>query len=129
MSDFDLLESGSGPVEPLSQLTPDRTDPEPASGPGVLVDVLPPNARILVTTQHSCYRFVVLEGPDRLVRVTGGKLFPDATEMLLEGATTDAGMIKRGWICAGMPIVLSTGVRRIITSRVESVAFERVRAA
>jgi hypothetical protein len=114
MSDFDPLESGSGSVEP---------------GPGVLVDALPPNARIVVTTLHSCYRLEVIDAEDRRVRITGGKLFPDATDMLLEGATTDAGMTRPGWISVGLRLALSTGLRRIMTSRVESVAFERIPAS
>ena len=126
MRDFDSLESGSGPVEPFSDLTPDRTDSEPSSGPGVLLDVLPREARIFVTTRNSRYHIVVIESADRRVRITGGKLFPDATEMLLEGAVTDDGFVKPGWISVGLPVTLSTGLRRITTSRVESVAFEHV---
>jgi hypothetical protein len=127
MRDTDHL-TGSAPVE-----GPDRTanppDGEPQSSSGVLVDALPPNARIVVTTMHSRYRFDVLDGADRRVRITGGKLFPDATEMLLEGATTDVGTIKPGWISVGLRVALSTGLRRIVTSRVESVVFERVPAS
>jgi hypothetical protein len=127
MRHFDRLESASGPVEPLPDCRPDRTEPEP-SGPGVLVDVLPPDARILVRTRNSCYRFVVIDGAERRVQITGGKLFPEGTDMILEGAFTDAGTLKPGWIRVGLPVSLSTGLRRMTTSRVESVAFERVSA-
>jgi len=123
MRDFDRLESSSGPLESLSE-TPDPTSVEPTSGPGVLVDALPQNARIIITTRNSCYRFVVIEGADRRVQITGGKLFPDPTEMLLEGALTGSGFIKPGWISVGLPVALSTGLRRVTTSCVESVAFE-----
>ena len=129
MTDFDPLETGSGSVEPLADRTHDRTDSEPASGRGVLVDVLPPDARIVVTTLHSCYRLMVIDGVERRVSITGGKLFPEATDMFLEGATTDAGMTKPGWISAGLRLALTTGLRRIVTSRVVSVAFERVPAS
>jgi hypothetical protein len=88
------------------------------------VDALPQNARIIITTRNSCYRFVVIEGADRRVQITGGKLFPDPTEMLLEGALTGSGFIKPGWISVGLPVALSTGLRRVTTSCVESVAFE-----
>ena len=128
MRDFDRLESSSGPLESLSD-TPDPTDVDLSSGPGVLVDALPQNARIIITTRNSCYRFVVLEGADRRVQITGGKLFPDATEMVLEGAITGGGAIKAGWISVGLPVALSTGLRRITTSCVESVAFEHVPSA
>jgi len=125
MRDFDQLESGSGPVEPLD----DQVDLENFSGPGVLVDALPPNARIVVTTRNSCYRLLVIDGADRRVSITGGTMFPEATEMHLDGATADVGIIKPGWIRAGLRVALSIGSRRITTSRVESVAFERVPTA
>jgi hypothetical protein len=125
MHDFDSLETGSGPVEPLDE----QADLEGASGPGVLVDALPPNARIIVTTRNSCYRLLVIDGADRRVSITGGTMFPEATEMLLEGATADVGIIKPGWIRTGLRLALSLGSKRITTSLVESVAFERVPAA
>jgi hypothetical protein len=129
MYDFDRFESASGPVEPHPDRTSDRNDTERSPRPGVLVDVLTPHARIVVRTRNSCYHFEVVDAADRRVRITGGKLFPEATEMLLEGATTDAGSIKPGWISVGLPISLSSGLRRITTSRVESLAFERVPSA
>ena len=125
---FERLETGAGPVEGLSDRTQEQTEPEPKRRPGVLVDVLPPNARIVVRTRNSCYRFEVIDGADRRVRITGGKLFAESTEMFLEGAATDAGGVKPGWISVGLPVALTTGLRRITTSRVESVAFERVPA-
>jgi hypothetical protein len=126
MYDLETVESASDFVG--SRPASDRTHTEPSPRPGVLVDALTPNARIVVRTRNSCYRFEVMDTVDRRVRITGGKLFPEATEMLLEGATTDDGTIKPGWISVGLPITLSTGLRRITTSRVESVAFERVPA-
>jgi len=125
MRDFDPLESGSVTGESLSDFTPDLHDDAESSGPGVLVDALPHDARIMITTRNSCYRFVVIEGAARRVQITGGKLFPNATEIVLEGAITPAGAIKPGWIRVGLPVSLSIGLRRISTSRVESVAFER----
>jgi hypothetical protein len=129
MRDFDPLESSSGTRESLSDLTPDPHDDTASSSSGVLVDALPQNARIIITTRNSRYRFVVMEGADRRVQITGGKLFPDATEMILEGAVTDGGSIKPGWISVGLRVALSTGLRRITTSCVESVAFEHVPSA
>ena len=126
MRDFDPLESGSKTVESLSDLTPDPHDDTAPSGPGVLVDALPQDARIIITTRNSRYHFVVIEGSGRRVQITGGKLFPDATEMILEGAITGGGAIKPGWISVGLPVALSSGLRRITTSCVESVAFEHV---
>jgi len=129
MRDFDPLESGSRTGESLSDLTPDLHDDTVPSGPAVLVDALPEQARIIITTRNSRYHFVVIEGSDRRVQITGGKLFPNATEMVLEGAITSSGAIRPGWITVGLPVALSIGLRRITTSCVESVAFERVPSA
>ena len=129
MHDFDHVESGSPFVEPLPQRSSDRRDSESPSGSGVLVDVLPPSATVVIRTRNSRYRVVVIDGATRHVRVQGGKLFPESTEMLLEGAMTDAGTINPGWISVGLPVAISSGLRRITTSRVESVAFERSRSA
>ena len=127
MRDFDPLESG--PVESFFDSASSPHDDEASSGPGVLVDALPQNARFIVTTRNSSYRFVVVEGANRRVQITGGKLFPDATEVILDGAITGGGAIKPGWISVGLPVALSSGVKRITTSRVESVAFERIPSA
>jgi hypothetical protein len=126
MHDCDRFQSGSGPVEPLQSPTHDGTDDRPSNAPAVLVDILPPKARVVVTTRNSCYRIAVIDGADRRVLITGGTMFPEPTEILLEGATTDAGIIDPGWISVGQPMTLAAGLRRITTSRVESVAFERV---
>lgn len=125
MHDCNQFQSGSGPVEPLRNPTHDGTDDRPSAAPAVLVDVLPPKARVVVTTRNSCYHIAVIDGSDRRVLITGGKLFPEPTEILLEGATTDAGIIDPGWISVGQSMTLAAGLRRITTSRVETVAFER----
>ena len=129
MRNFEPFETASDTVESLPAQAPDRSDSTPRHRPGVLVDVLPPNARIVVTTRNSRYRVVVLDGGERRVQISGGNMFPEPIEMLLEGATTDDGTVEPGWISVGLPVTLWTGLRRITTSRVESVAFERVPSA
>ena len=126
MRDFEQFETASDTVETLPDRTSDRRDSTPRPRPGVLVDALPPNARIVVTTRNSRYRFVVVDGAERRVQISGGKLFPEPIELLLEGATTDSGIVEPGWISVGSPVTLWTGLRRITTSPVEAVAFERV---
>jgi len=129
MRNFEPFETASDTVESLPARTSDRSNSTPRPRPGVLVDALPANARIVVTTRNSRYRFVVIDGAERRVQISGGKLFPEPIEMLLEGATTDGGTVEPGWISVGLPVTLWTGLRRITTSPVESVAFERVPSA
>ena len=128
MRHFERFESGSGLVEPPADRTRERSEDRPSRS-GILVDALTPQARIIVTTRNSRYRFVVIDAADRRIQITGGKLFKEPTEMLLEGSIADDGGFETGWIRVGLPLSLSTGLRRITTSRVESVAFERVPAA
>lgn len=129
MHDFDFRESGPGPVESASAHTSGQSAVERTSRPGILVDILPANARITVATKNSRYHIVVVDGAERRIRITGGRVFPDPADMLLEGAMTDVGMVDAGWISVGLPLTLSSGLRRITTSRVESVVFERVPSA
>ena len=97
---------------------------DPASGSGLLVDALEPGTRIVVGTKHSCYRFVVVDGSQRRATVTGGKLFPESTEVRIEGASAGDNVIKAGWLAVGLRAELSIGLKRITTSSVQSLAVE-----
>jgi hypothetical protein len=94
--------------------------------PGVAFDALEPGTVIVVNTRHTRYRFVVVDGPEQRALVTGGWLFPESTEVRLEGATGGGSMLKVGWIGVGLRLELSIGLRRITTSRVLSIAVEGV---
>jgi hypothetical protein len=58
--------------------------------------------------------------------VTGGRLFPESTEVRLEGSTAGGSVLKIGWIGTGLRLEMSMGRQRITTSRVESVIIENV---
>ena len=130
MPDSDLLDSHSAIVDgPLTRSRPsDASGPE-ALGPGVKLDTLDAGTRIVVATKHSCYRFVVVDGPGQTATVTGGSMFPESTEVRIEGATTGNGVIKPGWIGAGLRLELSIGLKRVTTSCVQSVAVEKGKTA
>jgi hypothetical protein len=129
--DRDLLESHSAIVE--GPLSPESRTPEAGSlealGPGVKLDTLEPGVRIVVATKHSCYRFIVVDGPAQRATVTGGSMFPESTEVRIEGATTGNSVVKQGWIGAGLRLELSVGLKRITTSCVQSVAVEKASSA
>jgi hypothetical protein len=125
--DNDPFDSESAIVEgPASrQAVNSDPTPEPAAGPGLMLDSLEPGTRIVVATKHSAYRFVVIDGAQKRASVTGGKMFPESTEVRIEGATAGAGVIRPGWIVVGLRLELSIGLKRITTSSVQSVSLDR----
>ena len=125
-NDINLHESQSGFVD--SPAAPAGARDESASGPGVMVTSLASGTRIVVATRHSCYRFVVIDGAQKRASVTGGKMFPESTDVCVEGSTNGS-TIKPGWIGVGLRIELSIGLRRITTTAVESVSVEAISSA
>jgi hypothetical protein len=91
---------------------------------GVAVESLQSGSTLIVQTVYSRYRIVVLDGPNRLVRIQGGRRLPDAMKARLEGATAGGSAIKRGWIVIGFEMEFSLAQRRIRSSRVRSVTTE-----
>ena len=74
-----------------------------------------------VHTKYSCYRLVVLDPEKKRARVTGGQLFPESTEVRVEGATAGGTAIKPAWIGIGLRLEMSNLSNRITTSVVQSV--------
>jgi hypothetical protein len=99
-----------------------------ASGdlPGIDLRSLPTSTTVVVNTLYSRYRFTLLDdgGCDALVQ--GGHHFPQETEVHIAGATLGGSRIKIGWIGVGLFLELSVGKKRILTSRVRSIAVEPV---
>jgi hypothetical protein len=77
-----------------------------------------------VHTTYSCYRLVVLDDEGKRARVTGGRYFPEPTDVRVEGATAGGTAIKPGWIGVGLRLELSSHSNRITTSIVESVTID-----
>ena len=93
-----------------------------SSGPeSVDIESLESGTTLVVQTLYSCYRIVVIDGPRHLVLVRGGKKFPDAVCVRLEGATAGGSAIRRGWIVPGLQIEMRLGQSLIRSSRVRSV--------
>jgi cyclohexyl-isocyanide hydratase len=95
---------------------------------GVAIDALEPGTTLVVNTRNSQYRFVTLFEPC-LVLVRGGAMFPEATNVRLEGATAGGSAVKVGWILVGFQMELWLGPVRIRSSRVRSVSIESIPAA
>ena len=103
-------------VQPFGML--DDIDGHPTDR--VCTDSLEPGTVLAVTTRNTRYRLTVLDH-ERHALITGGLLFPDPTEVRIEGAL-DRGVIPQfGWIVVGLQLELSMGGRLITTSTVQSV--------
>ena len=81
-------------------------------------------AVVNIHTRYSHYRLVVADGASMRAFVTGGQLFPESTEVRIEGATSGGTAIKPGFIGIGLRLEMSTGSKRITTSIVQSVTVE-----
>lgn len=101
----------------------DQLESDPARFRSVALPLLLPGTVITLHTRNTCYRLEVINGSERRVTITGGKLFPESTEAELIGATDDEG-VKVGWIVEGFQLELLTGRGPVLTSAVESVDVE-----
>jgi hypothetical protein len=99
---------------------------EPGCVEGVALQSLETGTVLNVITRHSDYHVVVLDPLRQRVLLTGGRLFPESTEVRCEGATAGGSVLKVGWIGVGLRLEMSIGRQRITTSRVETVTIESV---
>ena len=93
---------------------------DPGCADGVAVESLEPGTILEVTTRNTRYRLTVLDAEGHAL-ITGGSLFPQPTEVHIEGATAGGAALKLGWIGVGLRLELSLGGRMITTSPVRSV--------
>ena len=92
---------------------------------GLDIQTLRPGTVVVVETENSHYRFLVLMASMVLVR--GGTIFPDDTAVRLAGATLGGSAIKPGWIVIGWRIELGLGSVAVRSSSVRSVKVESAR--
>jgi len=89
----------------------------------VALPLLLPGTLVILHTRNTCYRLVVIDGSERRVQISGGKLFPENTDVELIGAIDDEG-VKVGWIVQGFQLELLSERGPVLTSSVESVDVE-----
>jgi hypothetical protein len=117
MSAYDsVLES---PPQPLEEFVREH-----GCSDGIDFQALPMGTVVHVDTRYSTYRLVVVDPDDKRATVTGGRLFPEPTELRIEGATAGGTAIKSGWIGVGLRLEMSGLSNRITTSVVESVSID-----
>jgi hypothetical protein len=92
---------------------------------GVDFCTLEVGAIVNVFTKYSRYRLVALNPQHKSALVTGGRLFPQATEVRIEGATAGGSAIRPGWVGVGLRLEMSNGSNRVTTSVVQSVTVDQ----
>jgi hypothetical protein len=107
--------TGLAPVESVeSEFTPSRS---------VALALLSAGTVITIQTRNTCYRVQVLDGSTRRVLITGGRLFPESTEVEVVGAADDE-HVRVGWMIEGLQIELSTRRGPVLTSMVQSLSVD-----
>jgi hypothetical protein len=91
---------------------------------GIDFSSLDVGAVLNVHTRYSHYRLVVVDGANKRALVTGGRLFPEATEVRIEGSTSGGTAIKPGFVGIGLRLEMSNGSNRITTSVVQSMSLD-----
>ena len=91
-------------------------------GAGFAIDSLDAGSALLVRTRTSEYRIVVLDPCRHRVLVEGGAFLPEAAAGIVQGASGAGSLLKTGWIGVGLRLELVVAGRRIVTSRVQSIA-------
>lgn len=97
---------------------------EPGCSLGVDFSSLDAGTILNVQTTYSDYRFVVIEPETKRATVSGGRLFPESTEVRVEGATAGGSAIKPGWVGIGLRLELSNSAGRVTTSVVRAVTID-----
>jgi hypothetical protein len=98
----------------------EHLESDPARFRCVALPLLLPGTALTLHTRNTCYRMVVVDGSERRVQITGGKLFPESTDAQVVGAIDDEN-VKAGWIVEGFQLELTTQRGPVLTSTVESV--------
>ena len=79
---------------------------------------------LVVRTDNSVYRVMILMPHAREVMVQGGAFFPVPTRACLSRSSGGGSCLKLGWVGVGLHLEFHAGEQRTITSRVLAVAVE-----
>ena len=111
----------------IAEAPPERLDAfvqEPGCSYGIDFTALEVGAVVHVHTTYSCYDLSVVDPEEKRARVTGGRLFPESTEVRIEGATAGGSAIKSGWIGIGLRLEMASSEQRVTTSMVQSLTLD-----
>lgn len=112
-------------VPPLAAATIDRFVLAAAHAEGVHVPDLRPLDELAVQTRNSIYRIVIVAPNDGRILVQGGAFFPLPCQAHLSGGTLGGSLLRLNWIGCGFNLEILHEGRRIVTTRVRSIAIDR----
>ena len=95
---------------------------EPGFDEGLAIESLESGTTLIVHTDNSEYRLVVLDGALHRVLVEGGAMFPQAVPAVLQGASAGGSIVKTGWIGVGLRMELFADPQWVMTSPVRSIS-------
>jgi hypothetical protein len=88
---------------------------------GLDMAVLEPFTTVLVRTENTLYRLVVLNPSEHAVVVQGGSFFGESTTARLAGSSYGGSVLKLGWIGLDLRMEFCAAGRRIVTSPVKTI--------
>jgi hypothetical protein len=112
-------------VPSLAAAAVDRFVQAAALADGVNVADLRPLDELAVQTRNSIYRIVIVAPSDGRILVQGGAFFPLPCQAHLCGGTLGGSLLKLNWIGCGFNLEILHEGRRIVTTRVRSIAIDR----
>ena len=92
---------------------------------GLAISTRQPFDIVHVQTNHSSYRFLLIDPATGRSLVEGGKYFSEPTEATILGSSTRNAAFRSGWVGIGSRLDLWAADRLVSTSAVASVQVER----
>ena len=92
---------------------------------GLAISTRQPFDVVHVQTNHSSYRFLLIDPATGRSLVEGGKYFSEPTEAMILGSSTRNAAFRSGWVGIGSRLELWAADRLVSTSAVASVQVER----
>ena len=89
---------------------------------GLAIESLESGTALIVHTDNSEYRLIVIDAASHRVLVEGGALFPHAVPAVLQGASAGRSLVKTGWIGVGLRMELLVDAHWVLTSPVRSIS-------
>lgn len=87
---------------------------------GIDLAELPAISHLLVRTENTLYRIVVLSPHAADILVEGGRFFPSRTTARLDGSSFGGALLKLAWVGVGLRMEICCNGQRIVTSPVRS---------
>jgi hypothetical protein len=92
---------------------------------GVDVSSMEPLTLLLVWTENSVYRIILLQPGESRIAVQGGRFFANVTEGRIAGSSFGGSLLKVAWIGVGLRLELYARGQRIVTSRVRGIEIQQ----